>query len=176
METGFTLSEIFPGWQGRLIPSARDALLSGFECEKNRLDGLPFITVLYLQDYDEDGLMKSLQLFEGFTDKASAVQSLDQLVERTLLDSIETTGDEPYRSRQDQQKDNIRFVQGHENAGVCSVYLRSFKTQIFPGFDSKYFQYEVLHLRRPKAFGPDLFAYFNDERVWVDYFILKAAA
>jgi len=168
------LSKIYPGWRGSLIPSGFDALLRGIEREKARLSGLAFLTLTFRQQYDYDGLMEDLQLLEGFSDKAAAIDYVEQLAEQTLSASLaEPSYGGHYTWRHDAPRDNERFKEKHESSLVRCIHLRSFRITLDSGYDSKYFQFEVLRVNDPAVVGPDLFAYYDAEFEWEVYFLSK---
>ncbi len=167
------LSQIHPSWRGSLIPSAFDALTRGIEREKSRLSGLSFLTLTFRQEYDYDGLTENLQLLEGFSDEATAVHYVEQLTEQALSASLAVPSYGNYRWRHDPSRDNECFKAKHESSLVRCVYLRSFKVLNDSGYDSKYFQFEVVCVDYPSVFGPDLLTYYDAEPEWVAYFISK---
>jgi len=167
------LSQIHPSWRGSLIPSAFDALTRGIERERNRLSGLSYLTLTFRQDYDCDGLMEDLQLLEGFSDEATAIHYVEQLTEQTLSASLAAPSYGNYRWCHDPSRDNERFKEKHETSLVRCVHLRSFRVLNYSGYDSKYFQFEVVYVNYPSVFGPDLLTYYDAELEWVAYFISK---
>jgi len=171
--TTLPLSKIHPSWRWSLIPSAFDALTRGIERERIRLIGLSFLTLTFRQEYDYDGLMEYLQLLEGFSDEATAIHYVEQLTEQTLSASLEEPSYGNYKWRHDASRDNERFKAKHESSLVRCIHLKSFKILNDSGYDSKYFQFEVLGVNYPAVVGSDLFTYFDAEAEWVDYFISK---
>ncbi len=174
--TTLPINQIHPSWRGSLIPSAFDALTRGIERERTRLFGFSFLTLTFRQEYDYDGLMEDLQLLQGFSDEAAAVRYVDQLAKQALPASLAAPSYGNYRWRHDPSRDNERFKAGHESSFVRCVHLRSFKILNDSGYDSKYFQFEVLCVSHPSVFGPNLFTYYDAESEWVAYFISKGEA
>ncbi|TFH34608.1 MAG: hypothetical protein E4G99_09155 [Anaerolineales bacterium] len=167
------LSGIHPGWRGSLISSDFNALTRGIECERARLFGLSFITLRFVQDYDYDGVAESLQLLEGFSDEARAIQYVDQMAEQALTASLA----EPRWRSSDWHlyvsSDYLRIQPDQEGSLVRCVHQRSFKMTLEHGFELKNFRFEVLCVELPEVIGPDLFTYCDAEAEWVDYFISK---
>lgn len=157
------LSRINPKWRGGIIPSAFEALERGIEREKARLTGSTYLTLLFRNEYDIDGLLKHLNLLEGFTDEETAVSYIDRLAEQTLKEELDGKGwslSKVWRHEVDQ--DNKRFRRKKDNPRVQGVYLRSFKIKGDSGVESKYFQFEVLRIGGGEGIGPDLFGYFDE--------------
>ena len=171
--TTLPLSQIHPGWRGSLISSAFDALKRGIERERVRLFGSSFLTLAFCQDYDLDGLMEYLQLLEGSSDEATAIHSVDQRTEQALAASLAEPSYANYKWHHDVSRNNDRFKAKHESSLVRCIHLRSFKVLNDSGYDSKYFQFEVLRVDQPAVFWPDLFSYYDAESEWVAYFISK---
>ena len=171
--TTLPLSQICPSWRGNLIPSAFDALTRGIERERKRLFGLSFLTLTFHEEYDYDGLWERLHLLEGFSDEETAIHYVDQLTERTLSECLAEPSYGDYRWRRDASRDNERFKANHETSVVRCRHLRSFKVLNDSGYDSEYFQFEVLRVNHPAALGPDLFTYLEAEFEWVRYLISK---
>jgi hypothetical protein len=171
--TTLPLGQIHPSWRGSLIPSAFDALTHGIERERIRLFGLSFLTLTFRQEYDYDGLTEYLHLLEGFSDEATAIHYVEQLTEQTLSASLAEPSYGNYKWRHDTSRDNERFKAKHESSLVRCRHLTSFKILNDSGYDSKYFQFEVLRVNHPAVLGPDLFTYYDAESEWVAYFISK---
>ncbi len=156
-----------------MIPSAFDALTRGIERERSRLSGLSFLTLAFRQAYDYDGLSENLELLEGFSDEAVAIHYVEQLTEQALSASLAAPGYGNYVWRHDPSRDNQRFKANHESSLVRGVHFRSFKVLNDSGYDSKYFQVEVVRVNYPAVFGPDLLTYYDAESEWVAYFVSK---
>ena len=165
------LGQVHPSWRGSLIPSAFDALMLGIERERMRFFGLPFVTLIFRQEYDYDGLTVYLQLLEGFSDEANAILHIEQLAEQSLSESLAEPSDGKYKWRHDVSRDNERFKAKHESSLVRGIHLNSFKILNDSGYDTKYFQFEVLRVNHPAVLGPDLFMYFDAEDEWASYLI-----
>jgi hypothetical protein len=168
------LSCIHPNWRGSLIPSAFDALTRGIERERTRVSGSNYLALTFRREFDYDGLMEYLQLLNGFSDEVTAIHYVDELAAQALSTSLTAPSyGERRRWRHDPSRDNERFKDKHESPLVWGVHLRSFKTLNDSGFDSIYFQFEVVRVNDPSVIGPDLLSYLDAESEWVDYFISK---
>lgn len=165
------LSLINPSWQLKLIPSAVDAAIRGVEREKIRLAGSTYLALLFRREYDYDGLTKYLQILEGFTDESAAVDYVNQVAERTLVVLLSVRENGNRRWFHDVSCNGIRFVENHDSPLVQGVHMKSFRVRYSLGYDSKYFQFEVLRVRNPVVIGPDLFGYFDEEGAWAHYLI-----
>jgi len=174
MSTTLPLCQIHPSWRGSIIPSAFEALARGIERERNRLSGSAFLALTFRQEFDYDGLTEYLELLRGFSDEAVAIHYVEETAAQALTASLTTPSySEHRRWRHDQSRDNERFKEKHESPFVRGVHLRGFKTLNDSGFDSIYFQFEVVRVSDPSVIGPDLLSYFDAESEWVDYFISK---
>ncbi len=167
------LSEIHYSWRGGLIPSSFDALTRGIESEESRLCNSSFLTLTFRQEYDYDGLMEYLELLEGFSDEATAIQYVEQVTAQNLSASLAEPGYGNYRWRHDASRDDERFKTNRESPLVRCRHLRSFKILNDSGYDSKYVQFEVLCVNPAAVLGPELFAYYDAESEWVGYFISR---
>jgi hypothetical protein len=174
MSTTLPLSRIHPSWQGSLIPSAFEALTRGLERERTRLSGSALLALAFRQEFDYDGLTCYLELVKGFRDEAAAIHSVEEAAGQALSTALTAPSYSQHRRwRRDPSRDNERFTEKHESPLVRGVHLRSFKVLNDSGFDSIYFQFEVVRVSDPSVIGPDLLSYFDAESEWVDYFISK---
>ncbi len=157
-----------------MIPSAFEALTRGMERERRRLSGSAFLALAFRQEFDYDGLTCYLELLQGFRDEAAAIHAVEEAAGQALSRALTAPSYSPHRPwRRDPARNNQRFVEKHESPLVRGVHLRSFRVLNDSGFDSIYFQFEVLRVDDPSAIGPDLLSYFDAESEWVDYFISK---
>ena len=169
------LSLVHVDWQGHLIPAAFDACQRGIELERNRLAGASYITLAFRREFDFDGLTEYLDLTEGFSELSAAVRFVNDLAMRTLPPALAEPGYGHYTWRHDARRDNERFIAGHESTLVKCSYLRSFRVLTDSGYDSKYFQFEVLTISSPMIVGAPLFSYLMQEQEWVCYFVAKGS-
>ena len=132
------------------------------------------LTLSFRQEFDYDGLMDFLELLEGFSDEVTAIHYVEQLSEQTFSTSLALPASYGnYKWHHDETRDNEHFKANHENSFIQCIFLRSFKILTNSGFESKYFQFEVIFVKLPEIIGPDLFNYFDAEDEWVDYFESK---
>jgi hypothetical protein len=164
------LNQVFSGWSGQRIPSAFAALTRGIEREKARLSGLPYLGLMFRREFDYDGATEYLELLRGFSDQGAAVHYAEELAAQILADSLAESPD----WRVDTSWDNARVKPAHDGASVQCAHLRSFR--VFDGssgFNSKYFQIEVLCVDPLDGVGQNLFAYLDAGDEWVSYFISR---
>ena len=166
------LGQIHPSWKGSLSPADFDVLTRGIERERTRLLGLPFLTLRFNKDVDYDGLDDSLEILEGFSDEASAIHQVDQLAEQTLTAYLARRG---YGNtwRHNVSRDDLRIESNHEGPLVRCIHLRSFEIALDTGYNSMNFQFEVLSVDLPAGLGSGLFAYYDAQWEWQQYFISK---
>jgi hypothetical protein len=171
------LTRICPSWNGRLIPSAFAALQEGLRRERARLGNRPFVTLVFRQDYDSDGLAETLELLESFSDQAAAVHFAEKAAETALAAALAAPSYGQYRWRlDDPQGASSRFKRGPAGTTAASVHSRTFKLVNGSGYDSKHFQFEVIRVTGGEVIGPALFSFVNAEPEWTSFLISKGSA
>jgi hypothetical protein len=150
-----------------------EILTRGMEREKTRLAGSAFITLTYNRDLDYDGFTESLELLDGFTVMAEAIQCVDQLANEALAESLEKLTYKDSKWRHDESKDNAGIMPNHEGLLVRRIHLRSFLLTDDSMYNTKQVLFEVLCATLPEAIGPELFAYYDEKAEWEAYFVSK---
>jgi hypothetical protein len=171
------LSRICPSWKSCLIPSAFAALQEGLRRERARLGNRPFVTLVWREDYDSDGLGVTLELLESFPDQAAAVDFVEKAAETALAAALAEPSYGPYRWRlEDPHVASSRFKRGPAGTAAASVHSRTFKIANGSGYDSKYFQFEAIRVSGGEAIGPALFSFVDAEPEWTSFLISKGSA
>jgi hypothetical protein len=171
------LSRICPSWHGRLVPAAFAAVQEGLRRERDRLGSRPFVALVFRQDYDADGLGETLELLESFADPAAAVDFVEKAAEAALAAALAEPSYGPYSWRLDEPPGaSSRYKRGPAGTAVDSVHARTFKLVNGSGYDSKYFQFEVVRVAGGEVVGPALFSFVDAEPEWTSFLISRGSA
>lgn len=168
------LSSVWSSWKGGLIPSAFAALQRGIQRERERFRGKPFVAVAQRCEIDYDGLWKYFDLIEGFADQPTAVNHVRRQAEAALSSAIAEPSYGTYRWQVvDPSVAPLFFQKGPNNPSINSVFCERFKVANGSGYDSKYFEFEVLHVTSAEIIGPELFSFVGGTFEWTSFLISR---
>jgi hypothetical protein len=153
--------------------SFQDTIERGVAREQERLAGSTFIVLRYNRDLDYDGFSESLELLDGFTDMASAIDAVDQLAKKTSKESLGILQQKNPQWRHNETRTDAGILTNHGGALVRRIHLRSFELTDDSMYNKQEVLFEVLCVTLPDAIGPELFAYYDAPVEWKQYFHLK---
>ena len=152
-----------------MIPSAVESLRRGIELERERFRGKPFIVATTEREYDYDGATETFALREGFSGEEPAIEYATRCAHAALNardDSwrlIETKGQPPFSQRTPRET-------------VTLAFQARFKLATDSGYDSVYFEADVLHVKDPEIIGCELFTYLAAESEVAWYLVKRGEA
>lgn len=158
-----SLSSVCPSWKGELSSSAVESLRRGIELERERFRGKRFVFVGSRYDEDYDGPLQYVDLLGGFQTEVAAVGYAERwaVTARQAALTQASKGDPPWRlaaygsgPHWDHRRQDREFVRCvfHEQFRVADS-----------GYESKYFEFDVLHVTSAEVIGTELFTYLGRE-------------
>ncbi|MEW6731470.1 MAG: hypothetical protein AB1489_09060 [Acidobacteriota bacterium] len=165
------LNQHFSCWRGFLIPTAFAELLQGISSEQQRLNNKRFLVTLFCVEYDYEGLIKYIDLLDGFNDleeaTAFAKYRLDSYLEQMLHKSrfkespLWTLVEPDIFNRLD--RDPVDTIK--------RVYHRSFKLSDGSEYNSVYCHFEIIETPSDSVINEELFKFLNCQSELILYFI-----
>jgi hypothetical protein len=168
-----SISEIHPGWKKSIVTKAFESLERGIARERERLAGLPCIVLRYDYDVDYDGLTESVKILEGFSNRVSAIDCADQLIQKLFHESLAKSRWSPTSAKVEMARDQGVAVGTHPSADVQRVHRRTFELKCMENYDSMTIQVEVIEVSGVEAIGSPLFSYLDKEEEWVGFLMSK---
>ncbi len=165
------LSSVFTGWTGSLIPTAVDDLKRGIEVECERFRDLPYIVIQVVRDFDYDGLTVDLTFLAGFPDEAAAVIYAQRSAAEVCAVELARPSDGDYRWHIVEPVTSVLFPARSDSELVRRVSSERFKVANGSGYDSKYFEFEVIHVSATEPIGPELFEFLGSEAELTRHFL-----
>jgi len=157
------LSSVCPCWTGSLIPSAVEALRRGLERERERLRGKPFVVIATRHEFDYDGLAEYVELLDGFSAEDRAVEYAERSAEVARRSTLAEPSCGRYRWQVVEGAWSPLFDDRQDCEHVRRVFRERLKMANGSGYESKYFEFDVLHVSATEIVGPELFAYLGTE-------------
>ena len=167
-----SLSSVFPCWKGSLIPSAFEALQRGLERERERLRSKPFVVMATRYEFDYDGFAEYIDLLDGFTAEDGAVEYARHSVEVARRNTLAEPSYGGYRWQVVEGEWSPLFVDRQDCEHIRRVFRTQLKMVTGSGYDSRYFEFDVLHISAAEIIGPELFAYIGAE-IEVTWYLIK---
>jgi hypothetical protein len=172
-QTLIPLSSICHCWKSRFIPSAFAALQRGIKREKERFREKPFVLLSLRREFDYDGLWDYLELIEGFCDQAAAKLSARRHAEVALDRALAKPSYGGYQWHKVEPRQWSFFHRKTTSDAIQSVFTERFTVTNGSGFDSIYFEFEVLHVRTPDVIGSELFCFIDAESEWASFLVRR---
>lgn len=159
-----SLSSVCPCWKRKLIPSAVEALRRGVELERKRFRGKPFVFVGSRYEIDYDGPLEYVDLFEGFETEDTAVGYAERWVVTARQAALTEASYGDYHWRWAAYGSGPQWDHHRQDRGfVRRVFHEQFKVDHSSEYESKYFEFDVLHVSGPDVIGTELFTYLGME-------------
>ena len=167
------LSSIYAKWKGHMIPEAHKAIKFGFESERKRVSGKPFIVLGYERSMHYDMLDTYICLLEGFSEERLAIDFLDDWVSKKLPESLKHESRNGSSWHHVSERDDQQIFKREDSSVIRQVYLRSFQIEWMPIYYYRKFQLEVLAVEKHDIIDVGIMSYCGDDDDWYYYFKLK---